>query len=562
MSEDTVEELKLKLEAAEARAIAAEELVDRAKREIVELISRSSAGNGSGDSDDARVGALEKRLLEVSHAYERLQEESEALQSSHGQLKSRIDTWKKNFFDAELRAFRAELGLKGVIEQFQSHNPQLQRLAYEDPITGLANQNVLDRFLEVTSERVNEGRETAALMAIDLDRFSIVNDLVGWEAGDKILRQVAERLQQLFGDKVALGRRGEDEFTAVLTMPADTKDALGVENVRHMSRQYVSKILEVIRKPFVLEKDSVYLTCSVGISLSPGDADSASEMQDHARAALRVAKEHGRDQYKVFEERLQERLENEAAWEAELRVAVAEDKIRYLFRPIVSVERGVMVAADMVVLWDHPIDGTLYLSQFLDTADRNGCIVPILERAFEWACHLAKKLRSVPVFFPLSLRMIRQAGLAEGLLKKVTANRARAEQLVAEIPPQALAADPERSYQVAEELSRWGMKLAIPYIGTAETSLWHLKTNPAEFLKMDPSMMQGVPLDANTTPVAKATIGVARELGKKLIADGVEDHQKGAFLRAQACEFGVGRLFSPPLVLDELVKLRRKSWTI
>lgn len=550
---ETIEELKVKLEAAESRAMAAEETVRKAKDEMVAILT----GSAGLEKDE-----LERRLQSVTEAYENLQQESQKLQSAKGELQQNLEEWKRNFFQAELRAFQAESNLKGIISQFETLNPELQRLAYSDPLTGLANQNVLDRFLEATIRRVDEGKVSAAVFAIDLDRFSTVNDLVGWEGGNALLQQVAQRLQELFTDKVGFGRRGEDEFLAILTVPTGSGGPLGKTDAHQQSRPLAHQILEVLRKPFTLDGNPVYLSCSIGISSAPGDADTANDLLNHAQAALAQAKENGRDQFNYFQVKLQEKLEVKAAWEAELRAAVMQDRIRYLFRPVVNIERGVMVAADMVILWDHPLEGALYLQQFLDVAEKSGTSIPILHKAFDHACALTKKLRTVPVFFPVSLRMVRQAGLTENLLKRVTEKRARAEQLVAEISPQALASDPERSFQVAREMSHWGMGLAVPQVGTAEVSIWGLKTSPAKYLKLDAGLMHGVPLEENTTAVSKAVIGMARALGKELIVDGVTDKQKAHFLKAQACQLGVGDFFSQPLDIDGLAALKRQTWTL
>lgn len=512
---------------------------------------------------------LEQELMELRAENDRLRHQADPDQATRiSALEAKVELWKQNFVEAERRADAAEEKFARKARAAEpvtapgTPDEELQRLAYQDRLTSLPNQNILDRFLDMTVRQVHNGECTSALLVIDLDRFRTINQTMGWEAANRLLVQVGQRLQKVVGDSVGFGRRGEDEFLVVLPVPLQRDQTLGPDNANVRGRNLAHRILEALKQPFTVQDAPAYVTASIGMSLFPGDADTGAEMLEHAQAAMMEAKDRGRNQFCLFTAELQDRLEEELGLELELRAALERSQLEFLWQPIVSIERGRLVGASQVIRWNHPLHGPMPFHSFLDTAERTGLSVSITQLAVREACELARKLRSLPVTVPLTPRALRQAGITQTILNTVKDSRARADQLIVEISHDTPAGDPERTLQVLTDLSHWGVATAVAGLGPGYFALSQLRSAPVHYLRTDEAVMKGVPHDEDAASVCRAALAIARSLDLSIIISGADTHHQARFLQAQGADLACGAFFGQALPGNEFVNLKRQTWSI
>lgn len=578
MAEKGVEEAEKRGTEALTRAQAAERELEEARASVEDAESRVGLQDGLKalqEAEQARA-TLEEQLAhatkELAAAEERAAEAEAMLEEAEGvggepgealkAAEERADKLAQELKETQARlhqvADEADARVAQALAAGGGGNgeavvdPETERLAFQDLMTGLPNQNIIRRYLDYTLKQVERYDRTTALLCVDLDRFKVINDALGYKAGDEVLMQVAERLQSVVRDSDVLGRRGEDEFSILLSEVSGSPDPANQISI------VAKRIFEVLAQPFVASGQKVYVGASIGISTSPGDANTAEEMLEHADTAMYRAKELGRGRYQFYTDELQARNESRLRLEAELRSALENKELLLLYQPIVQISSGRMVGVEALMRWHHPEMGLVAPEYFLDAAEETGLIVPMGRWAILQACEQladwSRKGLDLFVTLNLSTRQFLQADLASTLLRSVEVAGCPVQNIILEIPESIQTLDPSRVEPILLGLRQIGVRLAIDRFGTGFSSLERLHSELASFLKIDRKFIMNTPHNSQCVSIAAAAMGLARSLRLRPIAVGVENDAQLTFCRQMDCEMVQGNLIytavEPDLVTD------------
>ena len=431
--------------------------------------------------------------------------------------------------------------LRDVTERKKAEE-ELTRRATHDPLTGLPNRELIRERLTNALQRSRRSGLSVVLLFVDLDGFKLINDTHGHEAGDGLLKTVANRLieQVRPGDTVA--RLAGDEFV-VLCEQVEQPSSLSV---------LAERINDSLRQPIVLASQPLFVSASVGIAIGNGSTHSADDMLRQADTAMYAAKERGRDGWAFFNDSLQEQARQRLAITNGLRLAIEREELTLRFQPIVAAETGRIVGAEALLRW-RPPQGEISPALFIPIAESTGAIVPIGAWVFRAACRSEAGWRArwgteAPyVSVNLSTRQLGEVGLVEEFSAILAETGADPGRVLLEITETALMADVEANLRVLRRLAEIGLRVAVDDFGTGYSSLAQLTRLPVSVLKIDRAFIDGLDKSTEARTVIRAVIGLGRSLGLKLVAEGVETATQRVELCASGCDFIQGYFFHRPL---------------
>lgn len=442
--------------------------------------------------------------------------------------------------------------LNAITEQKNAH---LYQLAHFDALTRLPSRMLFhDRLVQACNRivRKNEGLEPPrvflGLLFLDLDRFKIVNDTLGHDAGDLLLKEVSQRLLACVRTEDTVSRLGGDEFTVILSQIKTTRDAA-----------YVSeKIINSIGKPFYLHKHEVFVGVSIGIALFPIDDTNIDNLIKKADMALYHAKDNGRNHYQFFTEEMNCNISKRLALEKDLRNAIKNNEFFLVFQPIINLHTGGIDGVEALIRWKHN-DIEIKPTDFIPLAEDIGLIVPIGEWVLYTACKQGSIWKDagyepINIAVNLSIRQLRQENFIERVEKILKKTGFDPHWLEFELTESLLMKNVEESIVVLEKLKKLGIKLSIDDFGTGYSSLSYLQHLPIDTLKMDLSFVQGIDTPGNNTNIIRAIIGLGHGLDLTLIAEGVETQAQLDFLCQQNCDKIQGYFCSHPITAEVLEK--------
>ncbi len=427
---------------------------------------------------------------------------------------------------------------------------RLQHQASHDQLTGLPNRAPLLAWLAEALRNNDPDVGSVAVLFFDIDRFKVVNDSLGHEAGDHLLVAMARRLLSCTRPHDRVARFGGDEFVVVCESVAGQVEAVEMAN----------RIRREVGGRFAIGDDEVYATMSIGIALSTSH-ESAEELLRDADAAMYEAKSRGRDRVQLFDIDVRERVVERLDVEQALRNAIERGELRLHYQPIVDLSTGDIRGVEALVRWQHPERGLLLPGQFLRVAEETGYIVElgrwILTEACELACrHLADgDGRALPMFVNLSPRQLADVDLVPMVRDVINLTGVPPESLHFEITENALMADAETTSSTLLALRDLGVRLALDDFGTGHSSLAYLKTFPVEVLKIDRTFIEGLGRDGGDQAITAAIINVARMLGLATVAEGVESAHQVVELARLGCDQAQGFHFARPMEGDALATL-------
>lgn len=424
----------------------------------------------------------------------------------------------------------------------------LERLAFRDPLTGLANRALLTESIESALAHCALRGTRVGLLFLDVDRFKVINDGLGHAAGDSLLVQLAARLQDAVRPEDTLARFAGDEFVIVCS---DMTEAHATQLAR--------RIRTAVQRPFELLEREVFVDVSIGIAISEVD-DTPGSLLRNSDAAMYRAKGSGRKKAVLFDEAMHRRAELRLAVESELPRAIERDQLKIHYQPVVDVAGGQPIGFEALLRWQHPVHGLIGPDSFIPVAEETGQIVPIglwvlhqtLEQAQLWKSAVpgAANWR---ISVNLSARQLQDPGLPAAVAEAIRVTGIDAAALVLEITESVLMGDADQSLRTLTKLRSLGIGIAIDDFGTGYSSLSYLRRFPVTSLKIDRSFTEGLGgADAHAGPIVEAIAAMGRALGLRVVAEGVETVAQLRELSRMEVQFAQGYLWSPALPADEV----------
>lgn len=443
---------------------------------------------------------------------------------------------------------------KTVIERTE----ELRDLALNDSLTGLANRRFCTEMATNAVHLAKRNGQAIALLFIDLDYFKKINDSLGHEIGDRVLKLVAERLRSCVRPSDTVARLGGDEFVILLQNINESR------NAGHVAE----KVLERLAAPMHIADYELFVSGSIGIVLAPQDGDRSDELIRRADMAMYKAKERGRNKYQFFTQSMHDEASESLTLENDLRHAIDEQEFVLHYQPKIDLKSNRIVGAEALVRWQSSRrGGMVFPDVFIPVLEETGLILPLGEWVFKQACAQVSEWRktceeSVCVAINLSPRQFADPRLRETLERIIESEQVSPEDIEIEITESMLAEDYERAVEVLNSLREVGVALSIDDFGTGYSSLAHLKRFPVNALKVDREFVRNIPEDKEDMEITSAVIAMAHKLGLKVVAEGVENQEHVEFLRENRCDYGQGYLYSKPIAPEQFEDLLKRDLSL
>lgn len=452
----------------------------------------------------------------------------------------------------EVSAIRDQDGTTSYLCQVQDvtgwrkREAELEHRALHDPLTGLANRTMLSARLDLAAARNRRERSKSALIAIDLDRFQLINDGLGHASGDQLLADVAGRLVSACAPGDLVARFGSDEFIVL------RDEITGV----HEADELADKVKSVFVEPFDIDERPAYVSVSCGVTVIDG-SQSVDDALRSVEAAMHWSKEHGGDQTTHFDRGIAENVTERFDLEREIHFALERDEMRVFYQPILTVGSAELVGVEALVRWQHPRRGLLAPGEFIPVAERSGLISAIgsfvLETALRQVMAWRRELRGCEdlwVSVNFSSRQLLLSNPVSACLWALASTGAPADALRLELTETAVMEEIETAIRRLADLRSIGIKVAIDDFGTGHSSLSHLDRLPVGTLKFDQSFIDAIDSGSQAT-IVDTIVNLAHALKLELCAEGIERQDQRVALHRLGCEFGQGFLWSKPLAADD-----------
>jgi len=422
----------------------------------------------------------------------------------------------------------------------------IQLLAYQDTLTGLANRFSLSARLQQSVADARRNTQQLAVVFLDLDRFKHINDSLGHAVGDALLRQVAQRLRSAVREADTVARLGGDEFVVVLQSINGSNDAAHV----------AAKLLRQLSAPYVVQGTELHTTPSIGISLFPDDSNNPDALMRNADTAMYHAKAAGRARFQFYTEEMNRAATERLDLERKLRGALKRDEFELWYQPQFASGDGGLTGMEALIRWRHPEDGLIPPVRFVPIAEETGIILDIGNWVLGEACRQARRwldegLPPLRMSVNLSVRQLRDATLVDTVTRALADSGLDPSLLELEITESSVMERPDEAIALLQHLKDLGLQLAIDDFGTGHSSLSYLKLFPLNHLKIDRSFVSDIEHDANDAMIVAAAVSLAHNLGLTVIAEGVETAIQVERLRELGCDELQGYHFSRPLPVAE-----------
>ena len=464
-------------------------------------------------------------------------------------------------FDDQLKALTIVGTAQDISERKRSER-EIHRLAYYDSLTGLPNRVLFkDRVMHAIAH-ARRYQYHLALLFLDLDRFKIINDTLGHNIGDQLLKHVADRLGESIRHSDSIGRSAEsdqthqlarlggDEFTVLLTNLRDVQDASKVAR----------RILEALARPFLVGGHEIFVTVSVGIAIFPADGDSVDVLLKNSDTAMYHAKEQGRNNFQYYSNAMNAEANERLMLEGEVRHATEREEFVVYYQPQIDLRSGRIVGAEALVRWQHPQRGLLAPGEFLQAASDTGMIRAIDEWVLRTACRQIRTWQQRGLAVPsVSINVSNSLFHGTTLLKAVEDTVADTglppDRLELELTESIAMRNVDTSITVLQQLKTMGLQLAIDDFGTGYSSLSYLQRLPVNRVKIDQSFIRELLSRVQPVPIVRAIIAMAHSLQLEVLAEGVEHDSQRTILLAEGCDQAQGYLFGRPMPAAEFEAL-------
>ncbi len=430
-------------------------------------------------------------------------------------------------------------------------------MAGHDALTGLPNRTLFRDRVDHALARCREDGGIVGLVFLDLDRFNSINDTLGHTFGDRVLREVADRLREISPDPDLVGRLAGDDFGIIIEGCEDADEIDSV--VRRMRRSLAS--------PFRVDGHPVALTASMGVAVFPQDGDNVDRLIRNTDTALYRARARGFNDYAFYTSDMNDQAVERLSLETQLRQALQQREFRVFYQPKVSLATGAIVGAEALVRWLHPEIGSIAPSRFVPMLEETGLIGPVSDWILHTACSQAREwnelgLQPLDVAVNISPLQFRNLELASSIGWIVADAGLDPKRLELELTESLIMEDMDASIELLNELKSLGVKVAIDDFGTGYSSFTYLKRFPIDSIKIDQSFVRTIPESRDDSAIVAAILAMAHNMCLTTVAEGVETEEQVRFLRARGCDMLQGYIFSEPLEQAEFAELLRSGRTM
>ncbi len=428
-------------------------------------------------------------------------------------------------------------------------------LQIKDEVTGLGNRVYFTQMLERSLQQSKSNQETLAVFILDLDRFKLVNDSLGHQAGDKALQLLASRLFSYLPQHWALARLGGDEFAIVMHTNHDTlpiSDMKSHNRLHPQVQQWAERLLEIVSQPFKLGDQEIFMTTSIGVSLFPQDGNDIHTLMKHSEIALYRAKEMGGFTYQCYQAHSHQANLDRLNLASDLHHALVRNEFEVFYQPQISLHNDQVIGYEALLRWQHPTAGRQSPATFIPILEETGLIDSVGIWLIESACSLLSTLkaqlrRPLKMAVNLSARQFNDPKLSEKILHILRQKNIAADELELEITESVLMSRHQDTLSTLQVLTLAGVRLSIDDFGTGYSSLAYLKRFPIDTLKINKSFIADIERDADDAAIVKAIIAMAKSLNITVVAEGVESAAQMHFLLAEKCDIMQGFWISRPI---------------
>jgi diguanylate cyclase (GGDEF)-like protein/PAS domain S-box-containing protein len=448
------------------------------------------------------------------------------------------------------------IGFRGIgrdITERKQSDEKIEYLATHDTLTGLPNRSMFSQLLNYAIKTAHRYQRQFAVLFIDLDRFKIINDTLGHDAGDQLLQEIAARLKQSLRTVDVVGRLGGDEFVILIE---EVSDSTHIATVAH-------KILASIMKPFTLMGQESRITASIGISMYPKDALDEQSLMKNADIAMYMAKEEGKNNYQFYSADIQSKSLERLSIETNLRFALERNELSLHYQAKVDFKTDMITGVEALLRWQNPFLGSVTPTQFIPVAEETGLIVSIGRWVLKTACaqNVAWQKQGLPavsIAVNLSPRQFMDDTLLDDIRTALYDSGMAPNLLELEITESVVMHNPAHIISLLSKIKSMGVRLAIDDFGTGYSSLAQIKHFPVDTLKVDRSFIRNIPQDAEDKAITEAIIAMGKTLSLTVVAEGVENEEQINFLKEHSCDEMQGYFFSKPVLPEQFADLLRE----
>ncbi|HEK0909449.1 TPA: EAL domain-containing protein [Pseudomonas putida] len=436
------------------------------------------------------------------------------------------------------------------ISERKASEQRIHRLAYYDALTHLPNRTLFQDRLHTALQQAERHKSWVVLMFLDLDRFKPINDSLGHAAGDRMLKDMAERLLACVDEDDTVARMGGDEFT--LLLQSRTSREMALNRAIHVAENILASLV----RPFVLESREFFVTASIGIALSPQDGNELSQLMKNADTAMYHAKERGKNNFQFYQADMNASALERLELESDLRHALEQNEFILYYQPQFSGDGKRLTGAEALLRWRHPRRGLVPPGDFIPVIEELGLVVDVGDWVLREASRQLKAWHKAKVRVPKVSVNISARQFSDGQLGKRIANILEETSLPPaclelELTESILMREVNEAMQILDSLKNLGLSIAVDDFGTGYSSLNYLKQFPIDVLKIDRTFVDGLPEGEQDAQIARAIIAMAHSLNLAVIAEGVETHEQLEFLREHGCDEVQGYLFGRPMPANQ-----------
>ena len=444
-----------------------------------------------------------------------------------------------------------ERAIRYAIER-KTAEAKLARLAHYDPLTNVPNRILFRDRLGGAVERARRGHQTVALFFVDLDGFKQINDTLGHDAGDELIRTVASRLGTCVRKSDSVARIGGDEFTLILEDVTTTGDIVNIAR----------KVIEVITRPVSYGTQQLFVGASIGIAVYPEGGEDVDWLLKHADMAMYQAKGLRGSAYRFYTQKMNVEATNQMYLEADLRRGLRRGEFELYYQPRVALESGRIAGVEALLRWNHPVRGVVSPAEFIPLAEEVGLIVPIGYWAIHRACQDilvmdGRGLDPIHVAVNLSFKQFADEMFEQTVGNIITESGIDPQRLEFELTETAIMANAEDTERSMQKIRAMGPRFSLDDFGTGFSSFAHIQRLPIGALKIDRSFVQNVLTGRDDATIVRAMISLAHNLGLEVIAEGAETREQVAFLRENDCDQVQGYYFARPMPFADLLERMR-----